>query len=110
MINNFELIKETVKQMLEDKKAEKIVAFDVSACRSKISDVCIIASGTSARHMGMIGDYIYRYFKKAKLSPSLEGNAKNGWVLVSACGIEVHLFKPDIREYYDLEKLIAGSV
>jgi len=106
MINNFKEIKAAIEKLLDDKKAEHIVEIDLSSCNSRLSDLCIIASGTSSRHMQSVGDYVYKYLKELKLSPKLEGDAKSGWIMIDAGGIEIHLFKPELRDYYDLESLM----
>ena len=108
MIDNFNVVKKSIETLLEDKKAEQIVGIDLSLCANRHSDFCIIASGTSSRHMGSLGEYIYKYLKQIDLEPKMEGNAKNGWVMIDAGGIEVHLFKPDLRDYYDLETLMRS--
>ncbi len=108
MINTQE-IKKDIEKILDDKKAEDIVEIDLSRHLERLSDVCIIASGTSSRHMQSVGDYVYKYLKNLKLAPKIEGDAKSGWILIDAAGVEVHLFKPDLRKYYDLESLMIGG-
>lgn len=95
--------------LLDEKKAENIVQFDLTNCNSRMSDICIVASGTSSRHTQSVADYIYRFLKSEKLHPKIEGSAKTGWVMIEASGLEIHLFKPELREYYDLESLLKGG-
>ena len=106
MKNITQLTKNVVK-ILDTKKADAVVAIDLSGRANRLTDVCVIASGTSARHVQAVADYIYRYFKDEKLYPKIEGTAQSGWVMIEASGIEVHLFKPELREYYDIETLLA---
>ena len=96
-------------KILDEKKAEEIVEFDLSDCEAKPSDVCIVASGTSSRHAQSVADYLYRFLKTEKLHPHIEGNAKSGWVMLEAAGVEIHLFKPELREYYNLEELLKSG-
>jgi ribosome-associated protein len=104
---NTEPIKEEILRILDEKKSERIIEFDTSASKARSSDSCIIASGTSSRHMQSVADHVFKFLKSCKLHPIIEGNAKCGWVLIEAAGIEIHLFKPDLREYYDLETFVS---
>ena len=105
---NIQDLKNKVLKFLDEKKAEDIVEIDMRGL-AKLSDVCIIASGTSSRHMQSVADNLYRFFKTEGESPKIEGTASTGWVLIEAHGIEVHLFKPDVREYYDIESLLRSG-
>jgi ribosome-associated protein len=102
------IISEIVK-ILEDKKAVDVITVDTRAYQSKLSDVCVITSGTSSRHMQSVADYVYRHLKNAKLNPHIDGKSESGWVLIEASGIEIHLFKPELREYYNLEELLKSG-
>ncbi len=97
-----------IKTLLTDKKVEDIKEFDLSNNSNKMSDVCLIGSGTSSRHAQSVADYLYSFFKNKQVIPNIAGNAKSGWILVEAMGIEIHIFKPDIRKYYDLEGLLSA--
>lgn len=108
MTNTSELTRDIVK-ILDDKKAENIVQIDLSNKTNRLTDVCIVASGTSSRHVQSVADYIYRFLKNGKLHPKMEGTAKSGWVMIEASGVEVHLFKPELREYYDIESLLSND-
>lgn len=102
-------LKKSIIKILDEKKAENIVEIDLSKCNSRLAESSIIASGTSSRHTQSVADYIYRFLKSEKLSPILEGKAENGWVMIEANGIEIHLFKPELREYYNLEELLSSG-
>lgn len=108
-MNIIEKLKEEVIKILDEKKAENIVEIDLSNCNARLSEFAIIASGTSSRHTQSVAEYIYRFLKGKKLHPLLEGNANTGWVMIEANGIEVHLFKPESREYYNLEELLSSG-
>ncbi|MDR1034967.1 MAG: ribosome silencing factor [Holosporales bacterium] len=98
-------MKDGIIDLLNEKKAFDIVEFDLSGRSERLSDACIIATGTSARHLRSVADCIYRYMKNNWHSSRIEGRAESGWVIVESNGVEVHLFKPEFREYYALEEL-----
>lgn len=99
-------LKSEILKLLDDKKVENIIEIDVSKSNARLSDVCIIGTGTSSRHTESVADYVYRFLKSEKEHPLLEGSAKTGWVMIESSGIEIHLFKPELREYYDLESIM----
>ena len=109
MALDISMIKSGIIKLLDEKKAENIVEIDLSQNEARLSDSCIVASGTSSRHTQAVADYIYRFLKDNKLHPIIEGTAQSGWVMIEASGIEVHLFKPELREYYDLESLLLSG-
>ena len=73
--------------------------------RSALADFMIIASGQSGRQVLAMADHLASALKTAGYSVSLEGTELADWVLVDAGDIIVHLFRPEIREFYNLEKL-----
>jgi ribosome-associated protein len=88
---------------LEDDKAEAIVAIDLEG-RSSICDVAVIASGRSSRHVMSIADHLARRLKEQGYGTRpVTGAAQGDWVLVDAGDIIVHVFRPEVRDYYDLE-------
>ncbi|GHT89394.1 hypothetical protein FACS1894113_4400 [Alphaproteobacteria bacterium] len=97
-------LKGQILKILDEKKLENIVEIDTSLF-NRFSEICIIASGTSLRHMHAIADFLLRFLKSEKLHAIIEKT--DSWVLIEACGIEIHLFKPEMREYYALEKLLT---
>lgn len=109
MNKNQKQIESDIKNLLSEKKAIGIVSIDLSSNNSRISDYCLIASGTSSRHAQGLADYVYRLFKDFGGKPHIEGSAKNGWVLVDDFGIEVHIFKPELRSFYNIEELLMTS-
>ncbi len=94
---------------LEDSKAEEVTTIDLLG-KTSIADHMVIASGRSDRHVGAVADQIV-----SKLRDEGHGNAKvEGlplceWVLIDAGDIIVHVFKPDIRSFYNLEKMWGGD-
>ncbi len=101
-------MKNLIVNLLNDKKVNDICIFDLSSNSNKLVDYCIIGSGTSSKHTQSVAEYLSKLFKSKGIIPNIEGNAKDGWVIVQANGIEVHLFKPDLRTYYDIESLLLS--
>ncbi len=98
-------LREVVLTCLDDDKAQDIIEIDLSA-KSSVTDVMIIASGRSQRHVAAIADHALRAMKNAGAkSVRVEGLASADWVLIDAGDVLVHLFRPEVREFYNLEKL-----
>ena len=97
-----ELLKRIV-QSLDDDKAEDIVTIDLEG-RSSLADALVIASGRSQRHVASIADHLARKLKEAGYGTRpVDGAGQSDWVLVDAGDIIVHIFRPEVRSYYDLE-------
>lgn len=91
--------------MLDDDKAEDVISVDLRG-KSSVTDVMIIASGRSQRHVGAIADHVMRAIKDAGLGRArVEGLPACDWVLLDAGDVVVHLFRPEVRSFYDLEKM-----
>jgi ribosome-associated protein len=100
-----EALEELVLASLEDDKAEDIVAIDLAG-KSSVTDVMIIASGRSNRHVGAIADHIIKKLKDAGHGRAkVEGLKTCDWVLIDAGDVIVHVFRPEVRAFYDLEKM-----
>jgi ribosome-associated protein len=94
---------------LEDDKAEEIVAIDIRG-KSSFADMLIVASGRSARHVGALADHVMRKLKESGVKDvRVEGMPHADWVLVDAGDVVVHLFRPEVRSFYNIEKIWAGS-
>lgn len=94
---------------LEDDKAEEILAIDIRG-KSSFADMLVVASGRSARHVGALADHVMRKLKEAGLSDvRVEGMPQCDWVLVDGGDVVVHLFRPEVRAFYNIEKIWAGS-
>lgn len=90
---------------LEDDKAEDEIVIDLSG-KSTLADYIVIASGRSQRQVGAMADHLLEKLKKAGVkSVSSEGKPQCDWVLVDAGDVVIHLFRPEVREFYKLEKL-----
>ncbi len=88
---------------LDDDKAENMVTIDLEG-RSALADAIVIASGRSARHVAAIAEHLARRLKEAGYgSCPLSGAAAGDWALVDAGDVIVHIFRPEVRAYYDLE-------
>jgi ribosome-associated protein len=90
---------------LDDAKAEEIVAIDLRG-KTSIGDCMIIATGRSDRHVGAIADDLKTQLKDYGVANvRIEGTQTCDWVLVDVGAIVVNLFRPDVRTYYNLEKM-----
>jgi ribosome-associated protein len=90
---------------LDDAKAEEIVAIDLRG-KTSIGDCMIIASGRSDRHVGAIADDLKTQLKEYGVANvRVEGTETCDWVLVDVGAIVVNVFRPDVRTYYNLEKM-----
>ena len=96
---------DTVLPSLEDSKAENIVSIDIQG-KSSLGDYMVIASGRSHRHVSAIADHLLKAFKDAGFSGvRVEGLASADWVLIDSGDVIVHVFRPEVREFYNLEKM-----
>jgi ribosome-associated protein len=94
---------------LEDAKAEDIVSIDLLG-RTTLADRMIIASGRSSVHVGAIADRVVRACRDAGYpSPKIEGMPLCDWVLLDAQNAIVHIFRPDVRRFYNLEKIWSAD-
>jgi ribosome-associated protein len=90
---------------LEDSKAEEIVAIDVTG-KTPLADHMVVASGRSHRHVGAIADHLLRDLKTGGVRQvKAEGLNSCDWVLVDAGDVVVHIFRPEVRTFYNLEKM-----
>ncbi len=95
---------ELVVSSLEDDKAEDITVIDLRG-KSSFADHMVIASGQSQRQVGAMADHLMRKLKQAGLRVSAEGTQQCDWVLIDAGDVVVHLFRPEVRAFYSLEKM-----
>ena len=88
---------------LDDDKAEDIVTITMQG-RSSLCDALVVATGRSARHVASTAEHLSRRLKEAGYGAArVEGLPQGDWVLVDAGEVIVHLFRPEVRAYYDLE-------
>lgn len=96
---------DTVKSSLEDSKAEDIVTINIQG-KSALGDFMVVASGRSHRHVGAITDHLLRDLKdNGHGTPRVEGLPHCDWVLVDTGDIVIHIFRPEVRDFYGLEKM-----
>lgn len=94
---------------LDDAKAEDVVSIDLAG-KSSIGDYMVVVSGRSDRHVGAIAEQIQEKLKGLGLGRvRIEGLESCDWVLIDAGDIIVHVFRPEVREFYNLEKMWAGE-
>jgi ribosome-associated protein len=95
----------TVLASLEDSKAENIVSIDIQG-KSSLGDYMVIASGRSHRHVSAVADHLLKALKDAGLGTArVEGLAGADWVLIDSGDVIVHVFRPEVRDFYNLEKM-----
>ena len=92
-------------ESLKKFKAQDIVKIDLSG-KTSIADFMLIASGTSSRQIRAMAENTVTMIKKnAKVSVNVEGLNQGDWVLIDSGDIIIHLFRPEVREFYNLEKM-----
>ena len=100
---------QAVIEVLEDAKAEDIISIDLTG-KTTIADLMIIATGRSNVHVGAIADRVARACRAAGFpAPRIEGVPHCDWVLLDAGEAIIHIFKPDVRQFYNLEKLWSAD-
>ena len=98
-------IKNNIEKILDNYKARSITSIDLKN-KSYIADYMIIASGTSSRHLQSLSENLVSELKKLGIDNCrIEGKDSNDWKLVDAHDVIVHIFHPEKREFYDLEKM-----
>ena len=103
-------LKKTIEKTLDDNKANNIVTINLKK-KSYIADYMIIASGSSSRHLQSISENIINELKKIGVNNwKIEGSYSKDWKLVDAIDIIVHLFHPEKRNFYDLEKMWSEDI
>jgi len=98
-------LKNLIERFLDSKKAQDIVTIDLQG-KSSIADYLLIASGTSQRQIGSMAQLLKEELKKKGLkNVNIEGLPQCDWVLIDAGDVIVHIFRPEIRAFYNLEKM-----
>lgn len=91
-------------ECLDDAKAENTNAIDIRG-KSSLSDYMVVTSGRSHRHVGAVADQLSNALREAGMAkPRIEGMPHCDWVLVDANDVIIHIFRPEVREFYNLEK------
>ncbi len=97
-------ILEIVKTALDDGKAEDVVVIDLRG-KTSIANEMVVASGTSDRHVISLAQRVQENLKTKGYKSVCEGENKGDWVLIDAYDVIVHIFRPEVREFYNLEKM-----
>ena len=98
-------LKRIILNTLDSNKALDIVSIDL-ANKSSIADYMIIASGTSSRHIQALSEQVLEKFKSSGIKNCrIEGKESNDWKLIDGIDVIVHIFNPEKRKFYELEKI-----
>jgi len=98
-------LKEEIINTLDSNKALDIVSIDLEG-KSSMADYMIIASGTSSRHIQSLSEQVFEKFKKNGIDNcKIEGKDSKDWKLVDGIDLIVHIFNPEKRKFYELEKM-----
>ena len=98
-------LKEEIINTLDSNKALDIVSIDLEG-KSSMADYMIIASGTSSRHIQSLSEQVFEKFKNSGIKNcKIEGKDSNDWKLVDGIDLIVHIFNPEKRKFYEIEKI-----
>jgi len=94
---------------LDGSKAEDVVAIDLKG-KTSVGDHMVLASGRSQRHVGGVADHLIKKLKDEGYGRArVEGLPQGDWVVIDAGDIIVHVFRPEVREFYNLEKMWSAD-
>lgn len=93
-----------IEKTLDDNKADDVVVIDLRG-KTSLANQMIVASGTSQRHVASLAEKVQENLKAAGFKSTIEGEEKADWVLIDAFDVIVHIFKPEVRAFYSLEKM-----
>lgn len=100
-----EALEQLVVDALEDRKARDLRVLDVRE-QSSVTDVMVIASGTSGRQVQAMAEHVVEQSKAVGIQPlGVEGEEYGDWVVVDLGDVVVHVMRPEVRDFYNLEKL-----
>ena len=103
-------IKKNIEKILDNNKAQSIISINLKN-KSYIADYMIIASGTSSRHLQSLSEILVNELKKLGIDNCrIEGKNSKDWKLVDAYDVIVHIFHPEKREFYNLEKMWSQEI
>ena len=108
-VEEIRAVADALAKVLEDDKAEDLLFIDLDG-KSSLADYMIIASGRSGRHVSSLADHLTQEAKRLTGRPAnVEGMPNADWVLIDTGDVIVHLFRPEVREFYNLEKIWAAD-
>jgi len=97
-----------VLESLEDSKAENVTSINITG-KSALGDYMVVVSGRSSRHVTAIAEHLMDDLKGEDIGPvRVEGLETGDWILIDCGDIIVHIFRPEIREFYNIEKMWAA--
>lgn len=98
-------LRDLIVQSLEDDKAEATVVIDLQG-KTSLADYMVVTTGRSARQVGAMADHLLEKLKATGIAGAeAEGMPQNDWVLIDAGDVIVHLFRPEVRAFYGIEKM-----
>lgn len=101
---------ELVLASLEEDKAEDVISIDLKG-KTPIADHMVVASGRSTRHVSAVADHLLRRLKEAGFGTAqVEGMKQADWVLIDGGDVVVHIFRPEVRDFYKLEKMWSADI
>ncbi|BFD48163.1 MULTISPECIES: ribosome silencing factor [unclassified Wolbachia] len=103
MLSDMKSIRSTIEEIIDQNKGHDIVIFDVQN-KTVIAKYMIIASGDSSRHVKALAEHVIKSLKPHD-KIDVEGMDEGNWVVLNFQGIMVHIFRPEVREYYKIEEL-----
>lgn len=104
-----ELMLEAALQVLDERKALDVLSIDLRG-RSPLADYAIVATGGSARQLGALAEYLREaFFKIGAKKLRIEGLPQGDWVLVDAGDVLIHLFRPEVRSFYQIEDIWSAK-
>jgi ribosome-associated protein len=109
MVESTESLKDRLISILDDKKAEHISVIDLQK-KSILADYLLIASAQSSRQLHALAEHLGIELKRQGIMPIIDGKPPTDWIVVDAGDIIVHLFRPEAREFYNLEKMWSTIV
>ncbi len=102
-------MRELIVKTLTEEKAEDIVQIDLRG-RSEIADFMVICSGRSTRQVASLAEKLVEKTKQTTgRTARIEGKSQGDWVLIDTGDVVVHIFRPEVREFYQLEKMWLPS-
>jgi ribosome-associated protein len=99
----------TILARLDDLKAEDTVTIDLNG-KSSIGDYMVVTTGRSNRHVGALADSVTAGLHAVGIKTRVEGMPNCDWVLIDAGDVLVHVFRPEVREFYNLERMWTGTL
>ena len=98
-------LKQIIEKTLDQNKAKKIIVINLKG-KTSIADYMIIASGSSSKHIQSLSEILLKKLvQNGMIGCKIEGKTSNDWKLIDAIDIIVHIFHPEKRKFYDLEKM-----